>query len=145
MSNFSSISWWEEVTFWWDDDDAGQLYSDSEPTSLCSYSLVLKARSNTYQFHSLENKLNRFQNCQAKKILYPWIIEQFFFAWNFPAKNLAFSYHFLPKRGCLVSQHPLWKEMDSDKNNFKNIFSIGSYVKFAFFVGHFGFPIKTKN
>ena len=81
FSNFSAISWREQVNFQWDDDEvrfvldkhaeldfysasllkqqsAGRHvaprrhYPDSEPTSLCSFSLMLRI-SNKYQFYSL--------------------------------------------------------------------------------------------
>ena len=65
MSKFSAISW-EQVTFWWDDNDdvrfvlhqhaeldfysARTHYSDSEETSLDSYSLVLHAHRRSKNF-----------------------------------------------------------------------------------------------
>jgi len=70
MSNFSAMSWQEQATVWWEDDDVPFFtettvhgyacrstrthHSDSKPTSLCSYSLVLHAllRSNKYQFYN---------------------------------------------------------------------------------------------
>ena len=64
FSYFSAISWWEQVNFQWDDDefcivldqhaeidfivkqqfaDTRTHYSDSEPTNLCSFSLMPRA------------------------------------------------------------------------------------------------------